>query len=106
MAIINYFPGGGGAKGYFPQITVTVDTGSVITCTDGTTTLTGTSTGSYTFEIPNYGTWTITATLSGDTTSGTVVIDTVKQYSITLKYIYRTLNNNSWADIHSVSARN
>ena len=53
MAIINYFPGGGGAKGLLPQIVVTVDTGSVITCTDGTTTLTGTSTGSYTFEIPN-----------------------------------------------------
>ena len=85
MAIINYFPGGG-AKGYFPQIVVTVDTGSVITCTDGTKTLTGTSTGSYTFEIPNYGTWTVTATLSGKTASGTVVVDTVKQYAIVLAY--------------------
>ncbi|MGL5998664.1 MAG: hypothetical protein ACRC1I_19490, partial [Pseudomonas proteolytica] len=64
----------------------TVDTGSVITCTDGTTTLTGTSTGSYTFEIPNYGTWTVTATLSGNTASGTVVIDTVKQYTLELSY--------------------
>ena len=88
MAIINYFPGGGGAKGLLPQIVVTVDTGSVITCTDGTTTLTGTSTGSYTFEIPNYGTWTVTATLSGNTASGTVVIDTVKQYAIELSYTH------------------
>lgn len=87
MAIINYFPGGGGAKGLLPQIVVTVDTGSVITCTDGTTTLTGASTGSYTFEIPNYGTWTVTATLSGKTASGTVVVDTVKQYAIELSYI-------------------
>ena len=87
MAIINYFPGGGGAKGLLPQIVVTVDTGSVITCTDGTTTLTGTSTGSYTFEIPNYGTWTVTATLSGNTASGTVVIDTVKQYAVELAYV-------------------
>ena len=65
MAIINYFPGGGGAKGLLPQIVVTVDTGSVITCTDGTKTLTGTSTGSYTFEIPNYGTWTVRAIVTG-----------------------------------------
>ena len=86
MAIINYFPGGGGAKGLLPQIIVTVDTGSAITCTDGTTTLTGTSTGSYTFEIPNYGTWTVTATLSGNTASGTVVVDTVKQYTLELSY--------------------
>ena len=86
MAIINYFPGGGGAKGLLPQIVVTVDAGSVITCTDGTTTLTGTSTGSYTFEIPNYGTWTVTATLSGNTASGTVVVDAVKQYAIELSY--------------------
>lgn len=85
MAIINYFPGGGGAKGLLPQIIVTVDTGSAITCTDGTTTLTGTSTGSYTFEIPNYGTWTVTATLSGKTsTSASVIVDTVKQYSAAL----------------------
>ena len=86
MAIINYFPGGGGAKGLLPQITVTADTGSVITCTDGTTTLTGTSTGSYAFAIPNYGTWTVTATLSGNTASGTVIVDTVKQYTIVLAY--------------------
>ena len=87
MAIINYFPGGGGAKGLLPQIIVTVDTGSAITCTDGTTTLTGTSTGSYTFEIPNYGTWTVTATLSGNTASGTVTVDAVKQYAVELAYV-------------------
>ena len=91
--------------GLLPRIIVTVDTGSVITCTDGTTTLTGTSTGSYTFEIPNYGTWSVTATLNGDTSFGkSVIVDTVKQYSITLKYIDLILNNNAWSDIHSVSA--
>lgn len=89
MAIINYFPGGGGAKGLLPQIVVTVDTGSVITCTDGTTTLTGTSTGSYAFEIPNYGTWTVSATLNGKTSATeSIIIDTVKIYSITLGYYY------------------
>ena len=91
MAIINYFPGGG-AKGYFPQIIVTVDTGSVITCTDGTTTLTGTSTGSYTFEIPNYGTWTVFATLNGETSSTeSIVIDTVKIYAVELTFFSSTI---------------
>ena len=97
MAIINYFPGGGGAKGLLPQIVVTVDTGSVITCTDGTTTLTGTSTGSYTFEIPNYGTWTVTATLSGNTASGTVIVGTVKQYTIVLTYAYAKIYGALWS---------
>ena len=81
--------GGGGGGGLLPQIVVTVDTGSVITCTNGTTTLTGTSTGSYTFEIPNYGTWTVSATLNGKTSSTkSIVIDTVKIYPITLGYIH------------------
>lgn len=75
--------------GLFPQIVVNVDTGSVITCTDGTITLTGTSTGSYTFEIPNYGTWTVSATLNGEISdTKSIVIDTVKIYPITLGYIH------------------
>ena len=76
-------------SGLLPKIVVTVDTGSVITCTNGTTTLTGTSTGSYIFEIPNYGTWTVSATLNGETSSTeSIVIDTVKIYPITLGYIH------------------
>lgn len=91
MAIINYFPGGG-AKGLFPQVTVTVDTGSVITCTDGTTTLTGTSTGSYTFDIPDYGTWTVSAILNGQTSSTeSIVIDTVKIYAVELTFFSSTI---------------
>ena len=49
MAIINYFPGGGGAKGYFPQIIVTVDTGPVTTRPDGPTPLSGSSAVGYSF---------------------------------------------------------
>lgn len=75
------------SDGLLPKIVVTVDTDSAITCTDGTTTLTGTSTGSYIFEIPNYGTWTVSATLNGETSSTeSIVIDAVKIYSITLGY--------------------
>ena len=76
-------------SGLLPKIIVTVTTGSVITCTDGTTTLTGTSIGSYTFEVPNYGTWTVSATLNGKTSyPEIIIIDTVKIYPITLDYYY------------------
>ena len=72
--------------GLLPQIVVTIETGSSVTCTDGTTTLNGTSNGTCTFNVPNYGTWTITATLSADSATGSVVVDTVKKYALTLGY--------------------
>ena len=72
--------------GLLPQIVVTIDTGSSVTCTDGTTTLNGTSNGTCTFNVPNYGTWSITATLSADSATGSVVVDTVKKYALTLGY--------------------
>ena len=74
-------------KIYTPEIVVTVDSGSMVTCTDGTTTLTGTSTGTCTFRIPNFGTWTVTATLGNDTDSTVVEVVETRQYSITLQYV-------------------
>lgn len=69
------------------QIVAYVDTGSSVSATDGTHTVSGTSVnGSCTLAIPNYGTWTVTATLSGHTTSATITVDTVKIYSVTLTY--------------------
>lgn len=88
-------------SGLLPEIVVTVTTGSTVTCTDGTTTLTGTSTGTVTFIVPNFGTWTVSATLSGQTASGTVVVDTVRNYTITLQYVSTTLNDNTWAVIQA-----
>lgn len=71
------------------QIVAYVDTGSSVSATDGTHTVSGTSVnGSCTLAIPNYGTWTVTATLSGQTTSATITVDTVKIYSVTLAYIH------------------
>ena len=90
--------------GVMPQIIVTVASGSTVTATCGGTTVTGTSNGTCTLNVPTYGTWTVTATLNGDTASTNVGIDAVKQYSVLLEYIDRTLNNNSWTGIHSVSA--
>lgn len=83
----------GTAVNFKPQIIVTAPTGSTVTATDGTTTLTATeSGGTWIFDIPNYGTWTVTATLGAATASGTVSITEVKQYTMTLAYFAATLN--------------
>ena len=83
-------PKGGGVA---PQIEVSVTTGSAVTCTDGETTLTGTSVdGKCTFDLPGYGTWSLYATLNGQTTATeTVTVDQVKQYAVTLSYFAATL---------------
>ena len=53
-------PKGGGVA---PQLEVSVATGSAITCTNGETTLTGTSVGGKcVFDLPGYGTWSLYAT--------------------------------------------
>ena len=83
-------PKGGGVA---PQLEVSVATGSAITCTNGETTLTGTSVGGEcVFDLPGYGTWSLYATLNGQTTATeTVVVDQVKQYAVTLSYFAATL---------------
>lgn len=74
--------------GFAPQVVVTAPTGSTVTLTNGTTTLTATeSSGTWTFDIPNYGAWTATATLGTDTASDTVSITEVKQYTMTLAFV-------------------
>lgn len=53
--------------------------GQTITCSDGTTTLTGTcpSASPYevTFELPNTGTWTVSGTINGQTYSDSVLVN-------------------------------
>lgn len=57
------------------SISVTYPAGSTLTCTDGETTLTATTTtGSYTFDIPNSGTWTVRAVSGSNNASQTVSI--------------------------------
>jgi hypothetical protein len=75
--------------GLKPQIVVTAPTGSNVTCTKGTTTLTAAeSSGTWTFNVPEYGTWTVNATQSGNSASKSVAVDTVKQYSVALAYYH------------------
>lgn len=69
-------------------ISVTYPAGSTVTCSDGTTTLTATTTtGRDTFDIPNAGTWTIKAVSGSSTASESVSITTSGQAeSVTLSY--------------------
>lgn len=81
--------GGGGVS---PQLIVQVDTGSQVVVSQGTTQLTGVSeSGQVIFDIPDYGTWNVVATLNGETTSDSVTISEVKQFTITLAYFSATL---------------
>lgn len=69
-------------------IAVTYPAGSALTCTDGTTTLTAsTTTGSYTFVVPNSGTWTVKAVSGSNSASQSVSITSSGQSeSVTLSY--------------------
>ena len=68
-------------------IIVTVDSGSTVTAVCGSTTLTKTSTDTAIFTVGKAGTWTITATKDGNTTTGTVEITASGQSkSLTLDY--------------------
>ena len=83
-----------------PRIIATAPTGSNVTCTKGTTTLTAAeSSGTWTFDVPDYGTWTLTATKSGQTATKSVVVDQVKQYAASLFYLSNTFSANTWEAI-------
>lgn len=68
---------------YAGVLVVTVDAGAVVTATDGTTTLTQTSTGTATFQLPKGGTWTVSATLNGNH-SPPETVDVQETFPLTL----------------------
>lgn len=74
-----------------PQIIVAVESGSAVSCSKGTVEFTASSTGTVTFDLPSYGTWTVMATKDGKTVSETIEVDDVKQYDVTLRYFSATL---------------
>ena len=87
----------------FITLTVTVDSGSAITVQNGSTTFSATSAGSNTFYLPNTGTWNVTASLNGETTSGSVNVTNYQGYVLALSYVSDVLNDNEWAVIKKVS---
>lgn len=70
--------------GLLPHLIIISDTGSTVTVTKGSTVITApeTSTGHFECDIPEFGTWTIDAVLSGDDAQMSLVVDTVKIYTV------------------------
>lgn len=66
-----------------PTISVIALTGTSLTCSDGTITLTGT--GSQEFSLPNTGTWTVTATYGSKTVSQVVEVTGALKYTVDLR---------------------
>ena len=66
-----------------PTISVIALEGTSLTCSDGTTTLTGT--GSQEFSLPNLGTWTVTATYGSKTVSQAVEATGALKYTVDLR---------------------
>ncbi len=90
--------------GITSQIVVTTSAGATVTATNGSKTISGTadSTGVCTLAVPEAGTWSVSATLNGQT-SDTKTVSIGYSYSLTLSFVSSTLNNNDWAKIKSVS---
>ena len=87
------------------KIVVSVTSGAVVTATKGSNTVSGTSVnGGCTLVVPEAGTWSVKATLNGQT-SDTKNVSVVDSYSVELTFISvsSVLNNNEWSVIKAVS---
>ena len=85
------------------QIIVTVTSGATVTATKGSLSVSGTSVnGTCTLIVPETGTWSVSATLGGQT-SDTKTVSITGNYALTLSFVSSTLNNNEWSVIKSVS---
>ena len=75
------------------ELLVTAPAGSTVTATNGEITLKSVlaTNGLCSFIIPQYGEWTVSATLGDQNTSDSVTVDTVKQYELTLSYTSATI---------------
>ena len=86
------------------QLIVTVSAGATVTATNGSKTISGTaeSTGVCTLTVPETGTWSVSATLGGQT-SNTKTVSITDSYAVALSFVSSTLNDNEWDVIKSVS---
>ena len=73
--------------GIVPQLIVTVSAGAMVTATNGSKTITGTSdsTGVCTLAVPEIGTWSVSATLNGQT-SDTKTVSITDTYMVSLSF--------------------
>lgn len=75
--------------GLLPLLVVTAPTGSTVTATNLSKMLTAQEeSGKWTFGVPEYGTWIVTATQNGESATATVVVDQVQQYTVRLSFFH------------------
>ena len=81
------------------QIIVTVTSGATVTATKGSLSVSGTSVnGTCTLVVPEAGTWSVTATLNGQT-SDTKSVSVVDRYALALSFLKGNFADNDWASI-------
>lgn len=81
------------------QIIVTVTSGATVTATKGSLSVSGTSVnGTCTLTVPEAGTWSVKATLNGQT-SDTKNISVVDRYALALSFLKGNFADNDWASI-------
>ena len=85
------------------KIVVSVTSGATVTATKGSKVVSGTAVnGTCTLTVPEAGTWSVKATLNGQT-SDTKSVTFTDRYAVTLSFASAVLNNNDWSVIKSVS---
>ena len=85
------------------KIIVSVTSGATVTATKGSLSVSGTSVnGTCTLVVPESGTWTVKATLNGQT-SGEKSVTFTYSYAVALSFVSAVLNDNDWATIKAVS---
>lgn len=85
------------------KIIVSVASGATVTATKGSKVVSGTAVdGTCTLTVPEAGTWSVKATLNGQT-SDTNRVTFTDRYAVTLSFVSAVLNNNDWATIKEVS---
>ena len=81
------------------QIIVTVKSGATVTATKGSLSVSGTSVnGTCTLIVPEAGTWSVKATLNGET-SNTKSVTFTDRYALTLRFLKDNFADNDWASI-------
>lgn len=92
--------GSGSGGGFAPRIIIDIASGATLTCSNGSTTLSAVSVGNpVTFDIPEYGDWTISATLDEVTEDFVVSVTAVKEYRIGIGFIQESFAETSWESI-------
>lgn len=81
------------------KIIVTVASGATVTATKGSLSVSGSSiNGTCTLVVPEAGTWSVSATMGGQTSS-TTNVSVKDSYALTLSFLKDNFADNDWSDI-------